>query len=98
MPEKALPYRSQRNRLRAKSAARSAAAAAISTALVAATPNTAGAASESVARNPDLVDRVMALRQTLAEKDPAKGSETQWIDRAMAPGTKVAQWNKWKNG
>lgn len=69
-------------------------AAAVTTALVAAAPGNAVAAS----KQPDLADRVTALRQLLAERSPSVEGTAPWVDRALTPGPKLAQWNKWKNG
>jgi hypothetical protein len=69
-------------------------AAAVTTALVAAVPGNAVAAS----KQPDLADRVTALRQLLAERSPSVEGTAPWVDRALTPGPKLAQWNKWKNG
>lgn len=74
------------------------AAAAVTSALVAAASGNAVAASDVRAGVPDLVDRVAALRQLLAEKSPSVEGKAPWVDRALTPGSQIAQWNKWKNG
>ena len=72
--------------------------AAVTSALAATLPGTAGASSDVRAGVPDLADRVAALRQLLTEKGPSTAVETGFSDRIPAPGTKLSQWKKWKNG
>jgi hypothetical protein len=47
----------------------------------------------------DLADRVLALRRSLAEKGTSVEGTGPWINpTVLEPGTRVAQWKKWKNG
>jgi hypothetical protein len=75
-----------------------AAAAVVTAALSAAVPGNAVAGADVRAGAPDVADRVVALRQLLAEKPTSVAGTTSWVDPVFAPGAPVAQWNKWKNG
>ena len=75
-----------------------AAAAVVTAALSAAVPGNAVAGSDVRAGTPDVADRVVALRQLLAEKRTSVAGTTSWVDPVFAPGAPIAQWNKWKNG
>lgn len=79
--------------------ATAAATAAVVTAVLAtAVPGNAVASSDVRAGTPDLADRVVALRQLLAEKRTSVEGTTSWVDPVLSPGAPVAQWHKWKNG
>jgi len=73
-------------------------AAAVTTALVAATPVHAVAATDTRAGAPDLVDRVAALRQVLVRKGSLVIGSAPWSDQTLTPGTTLTQWKNWKNG
>ena len=79
-------------------AAAAAAAAVVAAALTASVPGNAVACSDLRAGTPDFADRVVALRQLLAEKRASVEGKTRGVDPFLSPGTPVAQWNKWKNG
>jgi actin-like ATPase involved in cell morphogenesis len=73
-------------------------AAAVGAALVVAMPADAVAATDVRAGASDLADRVVSLRQLLAEKSSAVEAGAPWSDRALTPGTQLSQWKKWNNG
>jgi hypothetical protein len=75
-----------------------AAAVVVAGALTAVVPGNAVAGSDVRAGTSDFADRVVALRQLLAEKRTSMDGKTPWVDPVLSPGNPVAQWNKWKNG
>ena len=83
---------------RVNRSAGAAAAAVVAAALSAAASGNAIAAADARAGASDLADRVLALRQSLAEKAPSAEGKAPWIDQTLTPGSKLSQWKKWNNG
>lgn len=86
------------HRSRRRRAASAAIAVAVTAALGAVAPRDVSAASDQRAGVPDLADRVVALRELLAQPRPSAEGVEQRLDSILTPDTRLSQWKKWQNG